>query len=67
MSKKAIYPCPECNSMDVQPIKDNPKHDSGNIFGFTPGDYRKLSRWICNNCNFRWNNYKKKDENTHAD
>jgi hypothetical protein len=60
MNKKTVYPCPECNSMDVQPIKNNPKYDNGNIFGFTPTDYRKLPTWKCNNCNSRWNNYKTK-------
>lgn len=60
MSKKTVYPCPECNSMDVQPIEGNPKYDSGNIFGFTAAEYRKLPTWKCNSCNFQWNNYNKK-------
>ena len=60
MAQKIKYPCPKCNSKNIQSIRDNPKFDSGNIFGFTRGEYREQPTWKCNDCNFRWNNYKKK-------
>ena len=59
MKRKIKYPCPKCNSKDIEPIIDNPKYDSGNIFGFTRTDYRSLPTWKCNKCNFYWNNYDK--------